>query len=191
MFVFVLLVFCACLVKYLQSTGELIPAVESDFLFMEIKETTLPVQSAGLGVFAKVTIPSGEILCEYRGAIISKESYDYISEYVFTTYAAGEALSIIPDFNKPICAYINDCVDIDRYHTAKRSSNSSFDVLSNSEQSLPLHAGYTINAAPQRTSLGKVFVVSIREISANEEIFFSYGREYWLPRIQKIWNGES
>ena len=51
-----------------------IQAVDSDYLVIETKPTSLPhADEIGLGVFAKYNIPANEIICEYRGIVIDSK----------------------------------------------------------------------------------------------------------------------
>ena len=49
--------------------------VDSDNLYIEKRTSLLPIENAGIGVFAKVNISNDTIICEYRGPIISEEYY--------------------------------------------------------------------------------------------------------------------
>ena len=49
--------------------------VDSDNLYIEKRSSLLPIENAGIGVFAKVNISNDTIICEYRGPIISEEYY--------------------------------------------------------------------------------------------------------------------
>jgi hypothetical protein len=158
-------------------------AVDSDFIFMEIKPTSLLAGSnAGLGVFAKVNIPPQEILCEYRGAIVPSE-VPYESDYIYTSRTAtNEPFQIIPDMDKPICSYINDCVVAD----PSAYTDTEFDTIESGQAALKTHEGFQHNAAALITKMGKVFVISTANISTGSEVFFAYGSNYWLPRLRQI-----
>ena len=58
-----------------------IPAIDSDYFIMYTAESQIPSQTdkASLGVISKMNIPSGYILCEFRGSIISDHSIDKLS----------------------------------------------------------------------------------------------------------------
>lgn len=155
-------------------------AVDSDFLFMEIKKSSLPIQSVGMGVFAKTDIPANEILCEYRGNVIPEEIHVH-SDYVFSaTTITGDLIKIIPNKDMPICAYFNDCSSILGHNytvgelAAIEAHNSSFLT----------YPGFSYNAAPQLTRMGKVFIVSTTPIQAGQEIFIAYGANYWIVRLK-------
>lgn len=157
-----------------------IPAVDSDFLYMEMKKSTLPFDSVGMGVFAKINIPANEILCEYRGAVIPS-SVAFKSDYTFTaTTSTGEMIHIIPDMDKPICAYINDCSLI----IGHNYTLSELNAMEAANTNLPTYPGFSQNAAPIFTGMGKVFIASTRAIAAGEEIFYPYGSGYWIIRLK-------
>jgi hypothetical protein len=158
-----------------------IPAIDSDFLFMHILPSILPFPQAGLGVFAKVDIPANEILCEYRGATIPS-NITFMSNYIYSSKTIhGEPFNIIPDMDKPICAYINDCVLI----VGNSYSAEELDAYESNESiDMPTYAGYEHNAAPMYTIMGKVFIISKVRIPAGSEIYYPYGSKYWIPRIK-------
>jgi hypothetical protein len=158
-----------------------IVAVDSDFIFMEIKPSTLPIEKAGMGVFSKIDIPAQEILCEYRGAIISADIH-YDSDYTYSSKSStNELISIIPDMDKPICAFINDCVvaSTDAY------TDTELDEIENNQRQMKIHPGFAHNSAALITKMGKVFIVSSQDIAKGQEIFFAYGNSYWLTRLRQ------
>jgi hypothetical protein len=162
------------------SDGSII-AVDSDFLFMEIKPTSLPAEAnAGLGVFAKVDIGPQEILCEYRGATVPVD-VPIASDDIYTTRTSlNELLSIVPQGDRPICAYINDCV----VASPEAYTGEELDTIERGEAQLKVYPGFAHNSAALITRMGKVFVVSTRAIPAGSEIFFAYGNSYWLARLR-------
>ena len=58
-----------------------VPAIDSDYFIMHTADSQIPSQSdkVSLGVISKMNIPSGYILCEFRGSIISDHSIDKLS----------------------------------------------------------------------------------------------------------------
>jgi hypothetical protein len=148
---------------------------------MEIKPSSLPIENAGMGVFAKMDIPAQEILCEYRGAIISAD-IRYESDYLYSSKTStNELISIVPDMDKPICAFINDCVvaAVDAY------TDAELDAIETNQAELKVHPGFSHNSAALITKMGKVFVVSSEDIPKGQEIFFAYGNSYWLTRLRQ------
>ena len=151
---------------------EVINAMDSDYLFLDIRPTTLPFP-VGNGVFAKFDIAAGEILCEYRGPVISGKTR-YPSDKLFTINLPEDGMvypyQIIGD---NICAHINDCADIlGKEYTLQ----DIHDLRHNESASLPTYPGYSYNSHYVKTALGKVFIASLTNIKANTEIFFNYGK---------------
>jgi len=78
-----------------------IKAVESDYLYLLLKNTTLPGVPEGgektRGVFAKHLIKSQNIVCEYRGPVIKPEDKGALDEtYAFEVQGPlGEDLIIL------------------------------------------------------------------------------------------------
>ena len=159
---------------------EFIQAIDSDYLFLDVRPSTLPIDEVGLGVFSKFDIPVNEILCEYRGPIIP-ESTNYRNDKKFGVDFNGEKLSIV---GEGLCSKVNDCVNIINYNYTKAELEL---ILANPDKvKLPLYSGFKYNAAALRSKMGKIYVVSTDFIPADSEIFFEYGTIYWLPTIQLL-----
>ena len=153
------------------SSSSQVNATDSDFFLLYTKQSSLPIDSIGLGVYAKDTIYNNNIICEYRGPIISdhdKKKFPYNDKF-FNIEVDEKGYSIL---GEGICSYINDC------------SNSLQLLLSNdtlvyeSNDPSKCYDNYNYNA--RAIGLGyKVFIIAIRDIQPNEEIFFSYSWNYW------------
>eukprot|EP01041_Mallomonas_annulata_P005251 gene5251-10505_t len=161
-----------------------VSAVDSDYLSIEKRPSQLPISTAGDGVYAKVLLLKGSIICEYRGPIIADKD--------FLSLAKNDKMfSIIgPDNEKyhivgeNICAYINDCTaSLDRVY-----SNTEVETIESSDTSgssgVSCFPGYSYNAvALSHNQSGKLFIVADRDILPGEEIFYPYGWAYWKRRI--------
>lgn len=164
-----------------------IPAVDSDYLFLEVKPSLLPVPDVGVGVFAKSDIPAGEIICEFRGptvdddiAIVSNKGYNIVHD--------GKKKKIL---GNTICSMINDCAAVyDVKYTTEdiKRLKESKDFF---ESVIPPYDGYRYNAKGHWTVTGKVFIISTELIKAGTEICFSYGKWYWIPQLEQISSGSS
>jgi len=164
------------------SSSSQVNATDSDYFLLYTKQSSLPIDGIGLGVYAKDTIYSDNIICEYRGPIISeidKKKFPYNDKF-FTVEVDDKGYSIL---GEGICSYINDC------------SNSLQLLLSNdtlvyeSNDPSKCYDNYNYNA--RAIGLGyKVFIMAIRDIQPNEEIFFSYSWNYWRHQsvIRKKFN---
>jgi hypothetical protein len=109
------------------------------------------IKDSGFGLFvATRPIRKGEIITKYSGKISYNPTY---GKYVLE--AAGKYINA----NKSDCygSYANDC----------RASNRR------------LHQCKQNNARFKITNDGSVDIVAIKDINKNEEIFISYGRQYW------------
>lgn len=154
-----------------------IQGLDSDYLHLEMRPTTLPFD--GVGVFAKVAIPAFTLLCEYSGVIVPQDykGEDYNRARAFHTVdLTGTTHAIIGD---TICAEINDCARINNHPFTARDINY-FSKRRN--MILPSIPGFANNAQGVTTS-GKVWVVSLRDIEAGEEILYSYRVGYWLETL--------
>jgi hypothetical protein len=160
---------------FLPESSNLSPS-HSDLLFLEIKESTLPVPNIGLGVFATEDIPSGELLCEFSGYSYNKESSQQelsptqLIRYLKVDFE-GEIISVIGD---NVCSYINDCSWIDNPDLSlKEVQNIYNESLAHNIPTLP---GYSYNARLRRTRLKKILIYSSTRIKAKTEICFFYGK---------------
>jgi hypothetical protein len=83
--------------------------IHSDNLYIEKRSSLLPIENAGIGVFAKLNISNNTIICENRGPIITEEYYSNFchNDKLFDiTNINGKKHKII---GNNICSYINDC----------------------------------------------------------------------------------
>jgi len=79
---------------------------DSNYLYLVVNASSLTVLKAGKGVFAKVNISKGSIICEYRGAVkaLSVIGNRRTSDKMMLVRRIDAALYVIL-----VCAYINDC----------------------------------------------------------------------------------
>ena len=146
--------------------------VDSDYLVLELKPSNIP--GAGLGVFAKVDIPAGIILCEYRGSIIFRDKID-IAKFNNRCLNLNNELTIVG--SNCIASFINDAIDLKKIYTKDEIKKI------NEDNCFPLLKEY--NCCFQNT-LYKSFIVSIKDIKEGEELFCSYGIKYWLNAIEIV-----
>jgi hypothetical protein len=132
----------------------------SDTLLLSVKKASLP-RHVGEGVFARTFIPSGSIVCEYRGRIVSVDDAAVAqSDKVMGLSIAGADYVILGD---NICAIINDASNV--LDGPKFDENGDY---------LP-YAGFS-NNCEMVGNFGKLFYVSSRDIKKGEELFVYYGR---------------
>lgn len=168
---------------------------DTDYLALYTAPTSLPVKEIGLGVFAKFDIPRGEILCEYRGIAIDAADRNRVhSDKVFDIRTPdGKIYSLIGD---NICTSINDAVHIfspdesGNYHVPYTTEQIAAFEASEYLDSIPTTPGFAYNAMYDIRPTGKVFVVSMTNITAGSEIFLPYGKDYWLPTLRSLVNPE-
>ena len=163
-------------------------AVDSDYFLIYQKPSTLPFENIGFGVFAKHNIPAKSIICEYRGPIIFADDitkFNGNDKIYDITGPDGLKYKILGD---TVCAYINDCTaalyrpyTVEEWHSVNNS---------NYGPGVPCIDNFAYNAEPLYHSSGKVFIISSREILAGEEIFYSYGWQYWNTRMTILNNNK-
>jgi SET domain-containing protein len=120
---------------------------------VEVKLSKLP--NSGKGLFAKEFIPKNTRIVEYKGKI--------------TTWKEVED----NDGNNGYIYYVK------RYHVIDASRHTSaLARYANDARGLQRVRGINNNAEYVEDGL-KVFIESKKDITAGEEIFVEYGKEYW------------
>ena len=91
--------------------GDTFQAIDSDYFLLNTAPSSIPAIQ-GLGVFAKTNIPAEQIVCEYRGAILSREEGIKVAsdKSVFMEFRDKKYVLV----GEGICAMINDCRDVQR-----------------------------------------------------------------------------
>lgn len=147
-----------------------ISAINSDYFYLSIKNSTLPIDGVGLGVFAKANIPKGKIICEQRGPIISSEHFHLYLNHNKLFYSNDYNGTMYKIICNNICSYINDCtIALNRNYTV-----DEYKSINHEEYMTQCFDNYSYNARYHREQ-SKVFIISTRDIMQGEEIFFSYG----------------
>jgi len=120
---------------------------------VEVKDSLLP--GAGKGLFAKVFIPKGSHIVEYKGKITTWKEVDD------------------DDGNNGYIYFVK------RHHVIDASRHkSAFARYANDARGLKRVKGITNNAEYAEDGL-KVFIVAKKNIPAGAEILVEYGKEYW------------
>ena len=118
-----------------------------------VKESTIP--GAGQGLFATAAINKGDILCEYTGTELTLLQTIRLKDKTYLMGGFGLNCHIdAKDHPDVLARYINDARD-------PLLQNTKFVKLKSEKKAL---------------------VVALRDISAGEEIFASYGSVYWRFR---------
>jgi uncharacterized protein len=125
-----------------------------------VKKSTLP--NAGKGLFTKVAIPKGTLICEYKGKISAWKDVkddDGKNGYIFYVkrYHVIDALPT----KQHLARYANDAKGLTRIK------------------------GITNNCDYITKGL-KAYIESKREIPARSEIFVDYGPDYWKTIRENI-----
>ena len=163
--------------------GQSIAACDSDYLLLFRKQSTLPIENSGEGVFAKADIPANTIICEYRGPLINSKDSPRVkgNDKLFAvTGVDGEKYEIL---GENVCAYINDCSAVlKRPYAIEEFVEFSKDT-SDKDPGIACFDGYSYNAMAVSNN-GKMFVAANRIINAGEEIFYPYSWGYWKNRLK-------
>lgn len=151
------------------------PAIDSDFLVLYTAPSTIKLPDdnfvVGDGVFARVDILKDEIICEYRGPIVDMETADKIvnNKKMNTVSTTGELLVII---GENICTVINDAAMI----VGQKYTRAQMEAFKSNQEMIPTYPGYEYNVEHRVTRTGKVIFVASKDISADAELFYSYGK---------------
>jgi SET domain-containing protein len=122
---------------------------------LHIFKSTL--QDAGKGLFTDTVIEKGKIVCEYEGEKITwkeAERRNDLDKGGYVYYINEKNCVDAWDYTKTFGRYANDAAGISRIRGIR--NNSTYDVVR-----------------------GRVYIRATRTIRAGEEIFVSYGRQYW------------
>lgn len=120
---------------------------------------TSKIPNSGKGLFAKSLILKGTIIGEYKGKRVTEAHCERVAQKGKDIYIYDLGNGVILDGIRSVrckTRYINDATGFKR--TPGLSNNSRFKV---------------------DTKQSKVFVVAKRNIKPNEEIYASYGKDYW------------
>ncbi len=120
-----------------------------------VKKSQLP--KAGKGLYTKKPIKKGAVVIEYRGEIIDWKEYMRRVERDEDGYLV----------------YINKKCCIDAFPTRQYKAR-----YANDAHGLSRTKGLK-NNCQYETTKDKCFIVATREIHAGEELFVSYGKQYW------------
>lgn len=158
---------------------QLVPAVDSDYFFLDVLPSQLPVaigaSNRWQGVFATLKIHAGSVICEYRGNVIR-------SSDLFLMRADGNRTGTVDligldgvhyvIMGDNICSLILDCTAA----VHRPFDRSEIEALDQGEQRHLINclAPFEHNAYFMRES-GKVFVAASRDIEPHEEIYLNYG----------------
>lgn len=120
--------------------------------YLKIKTSSLP--GCGKGLFTKIFIPKGIIITEHTGVVTSFKEADFSDNNPYLFYVTSRhVIDGRKDTSAP-ARYINDAAGPKKI------------------------TGFNNNA--QYVIIDKrVFIIANRDILAGEEIFASYGKEYW------------
>lgn len=121
-----------------------------------VKKSQLP--KAGKGLYSKEFIPKGAYITEYKGEIITEKEADRRAE-------EEDIYGYMFFINKNYC--------IDAYYTPEEKARYANDAAG-----LGKVKGLT-NNAEYETKGKRCFIKAKKNIQPNEEIFVSYGKEYW------------
>jgi SET domain-containing protein len=121
--------------------------------FLRVKKSTIP--QAGKGVFTKSNIKKGQIVTELVGPLLNHKEYLNLSdmEQNYTFYINRNNILNSYPIKKQFARYVND---------ANGSSKSK--VKNNTE--------FLVKGK-------RVFIVAVKNIKKDSELFVDYGEDYW------------
>lgn len=117
-----------------------------------VKESTIP--ESGKGLFTKKFIPKGTRIVEYKGKITDWKTVKNNSDNGYIYMVSNNYVIDAQNHTKAFARYANDARGISRVK------------------------GITNNCTYVNDGT-KVYIESIKDISAGSEIFVAYGKDYW------------
>jgi len=140
------------------SQNQSIDTEESDYLF--IKKSRLP--SAGYGLFTAIAIFEDEIISVFEGELLSKLQIKQRIKDGLDLYFIN-----LPDGS------MLDCMNVE-----------SFARYANDAAGYP-RSGFKNNAYIGIDEFDRVSLIALKSIKSGEEIFCSYGKDYWKKHQRK------
>lgn len=153
------------------------PTVEYKALLL--KKSNIP--NAGKGLYTNEFIEKDKIILEYKGHISNNE--ELTSDEIDVAVDVGCGVSIV---GSSLAAYINDNIVYQKIYKNQIEQVYSEEYISNWEEVFP-RWDFSYNCEFLIIGKGeyaKVYIKTIRDIQAGEELFISYGPRYWLCRLQ-------
>jgi len=120
--------------------------------FLTIKRSTLP--GCGQGLFTKKFISKGTIITEHTGKITTWRAIDFTDHNPYLFYVTRNHIIDARDQYDSYARFVNDANGHKRVNGF--TNNSKYVIIDK-----------------------RVFIIAIKDISAGNEIFISYGKEYW------------
>jgi uncharacterized protein len=118
-----------------------------------VKRSTIP--NAGKGLFAKVFIPKGSRIVEYKGRVSTWKDVDHKdgkNGYIY--YVTRNYVIDASTYKKALARYANDAKGL---HRVRGINNNCIYNFFN----------------------GKVYIEAVKDIPPDTEILVDYGKEYW------------
>jgi hypothetical protein len=122
---------------------------------------------AGLGVFTNVFIPSGSVIDEYLGDI-----YEYPTGGSYCFSVSNDYFIDASNFPRCYTAMINDASYKPKINMKKKKQRKLKKMLD--EIKFENNCKFSVDEVKKR-----VYIVAVRDINESEELFVSYGTEYW------------
>lgn len=121
------------------------------------------IKDAGFGVFAKTNIKKGDLISEFTGKLVRNDDYDYWSkkeQFLYLIYW-DENHKLDVENSDCFAKYANDACGINKIKGLKNNSKIAWHD-------------------------DRLFLKAIKDIEKGEEIYVSYGKEYWNEYLQGL-----
>jgi SET domain len=148
---------------------------------LEVRPTLLPLGPGQRGLFAACAFAAHEFLVEYRGRRVTEDQLDAL-------YGRGDQTSApysiaLRHYPMIIDAALKSESSVARYANDCRPETVRFLQGAKLEHTVPQPLG---NNAAFVELCGRIFLRAVRPIEAGEEIFASYGEDYWGSADQQV-----
>jgi len=121
---------------------------------LEVKEST--ITNAGKGLYTNVDIKRGELICEFTGKFISNEEVETLlndNKLLYLIYWDDD-VTLDVENSDCLAKYANDAEGFMKINGLKNNSKIVFED-------------------------NRCFIMATKNIKKGQEIFVSYGKEYW------------
>ena len=126
------------------------------------------IPNSGNGLFAKLNIDKGDVVCTYGGKLIAAADAKYTDPTYIASFEPGHGYKLVGD---------NEDGDMGHYANAVHPANDA----------VKQNAKFHFNSKKQLPNLrGRFELIALQKIAKGEEIIVNYGPGYW--NTMEKWN---
>lgn len=142
-------------------------------MYCVVKKGISDIPHAGEGLFAKKSLKKNSFVGVYKGYKKKIDELD-MDEQIFSAKIDGDHAIV----GTGLGAKINDIVEF-----RQLSPLESYKIIYQ-RGSFPKHKGKSYNVYLCKLGKDKVGIIALKDIEEGEELYVSYGVDYWTPLFQ-------